>query len=391
MDEHKLDEHKQRDVIENPVRRAFLRAGAALGISGAALPGCASLPQSAPSGLSGEPLPRFPARRTHTVESNRDTVRIGAMDPALPPIVTIDSGDIVHYPNTWVNWANEAKYGMSFEEREPIRKKYPDGPYSLIGPVAVRGAEPGDLVECRMLKLRPIDWGWTSSPSGVGALPRDFKPYLRYVRFDAERRYGEFAPGIRIPLAPTQGIIATMPAEDGRLSGILSGPFGGNVKLRDLVEGTSLFLPVFRSGAMIWTGNSKGSQGDGVVNQTGLETAMEDLRIQYILHKRSPLKVLMAETPQAWIGVGNGENLDLALQDCLRGMIAWLAAASGIQPADAYALYSVAGSFRVTRFAQQIQTVYTTKPAQGVHGVLSKAVFTPEMSERISRYVRTGS
>ncbi|PMY00765.1 acetamidase, partial [Pseudomonas sp. GW460-13] len=88
---------------------------------------------------------------------------------------------LVMYPNTWVNWANGASYGMSYEDREPVRKRFPQGPYSNVGPVELRGSMPGDVVECRMARLRPIGWGWNSAPKGVGALPNDFaKPYLRY-------------------------------------------------------------------------------------------------------------------------------------------------------------------------------------------------------------------
>jgi len=119
---------------------------------------------------AAENLPGIAAGRTHVLESTKDTVSMGVLDPARGPAVTIDSGDIVHYPNTWTVWGNEAKYGLSFEEREPIRKRYPSGPYSNVGPVALRGAEPGDVLEMRWLRLRPIDWGWNSFPLGVGAL-----------------------------------------------------------------------------------------------------------------------------------------------------------------------------------------------------------------------------
>jgi hypothetical protein len=90
-----------------------------------------------------ESLPEIPAGRTHVLESTKDTVSMGVLDPSRPPALTIDSGDIVHYPNTWTVWGNEARYGLSFDEREPIRKRYPSGPYSNVGPVAVRGAGPG--------------------------------------------------------------------------------------------------------------------------------------------------------------------------------------------------------------------------------------------------------
>ncbi len=217
-------------------------------------------------------------------------------------------GDIVHYPNTWTVWGNEAKYGLSFDEREPIRKRYPSGPYSNVGPVAVRGAEPGDVLEMRWLQLRPIDWGWNSFPLGVGALPHDFdKPYVHYFRFDEERRYAPFVDGVTIPLAPFQDIAAVQPQDDKPVSGILAGAYGGNLALPEMVVGTSLLLPVQRSGGLFWTSASVAAQGDGVVDQTGIETAMEDMRIQFVLHKNVPLDGPMVETPTHWIGFGFAE------------------------------------------------------------------------------------
>ena len=124
----------------------------------------------------------------HTVESTSDTVRSGFLDPSAPPVATIQPGDVVSYPNTWLLWGNEATYGETFADREPLRHRYPNGPYSMLGPVEVAGAEPGDVIECSLLSLRTKDWGWNSFPLGVGALPADFaEPYLHYFRFDDSR------------------------------------------------------------------------------------------------------------------------------------------------------------------------------------------------------------
>src|SRR5271163_3551664 len=143
---------------------------------------------------------------THVLESMPASVSSGVLDPSRPPALTIDAGDIVSYPNTWTQWGNQAKFGMSFADREPLRRQFPTGPYSNLGPVEVRGSEPGDVLECRMLSLRTIDWGWNSFPLGVGALPSDFKePYVHYFRFDEEREHADFVEGIRIPLAPSTG------------------------------------------------------------------------------------------------------------------------------------------------------------------------------------------
>jgi acetamidase/formamidase len=149
---------------------------------------------------------------TYTVESTHDTIRSGYLDPAAPAVAQIASGDIVSYPNTWTHWGNEAVYGMSFAEREPLRHRYPNGPYSMIGPVEVQGAEPGDAIECSLIALRPIDWGWNSFPLGVGALPHDFtEPYLHYFRFDQTRRHVEFVNGVGFDLQPFLGVVAVEP------------------------------------------------------------------------------------------------------------------------------------------------------------------------------------
>ncbi len=328
----------------------------------------------------------------HTLSSNNDTVRVGTMDPAVPVVLTIHSGDVVSYPNTWVNWGNEAKEGMSFAEREPIRKRYPQGPYSLIGPVAVEGAEPGDVIECRMLRLRPISWGWNSAPKGVGALPGDFEePYLHYLHFDGDRKFTDFGAGVRIPLAPIQGVMAAQPAGDKPVSAILSGHYGGNIVLRELVEGTALFLPVEVSGGRLWTGDSHAAQGDGVVDQTAIETAMEDLRIQYVLHKGIDLVGPIAETPSHWIVMGFGQSIEDALTASLRQTIDWLSRATSLSKLDVYALSSIAASFRITQYAHQTNTVYTSVPAKTVHGMLPKQIFNADLLRQIATSVRPGS
>ena len=295
----------------------------------------------------------------------------------------------MHYDGTWTQWANEAKYGMSFEEREPIRKKYPAGPYSLIGPVEIEGAMPGDVIECKMLKLRPIDWGWNSSPKGVGALPADFKKsYLRYLKFNQDRSAAEFVPGVSIPLAPFQGVFAAQPVGDKPISAILAGPYGGNLDLPELIAGTSLFLPVQVPGARIWTGDSNGAQGDGVVNQTAIETALEELRVQYLLHPKVALQGPMVETPTHWIGLGFGETLEAALVSCLRQMLTWTSAATGIALEDCYGIYSVGASFRITQYANQTGTVYSAIPPKGVHCMLPKSLFSMELQTKLASSLR---
>lgn len=327
--------------------------------------------------------------KTVKLVPSHETVRVGQMEPGAPAAVTIGSGDIVWYDGTWTNWGNEAKYGMTFKDREPIRKKYPNGPFSLIGPVMVDGAEPGDLIECRMLTMRPIDWGWNSAPSGVGALPHDFKPYLRYLKFNDERTLASYVPGVNIPLRPFQAYLATQPPGDTPVSANFAGNYGGNLDCAVLSIGTSVFLPVQVTGGRVWTGGSMAASGEGNVDQTSIESAFEEMRIQYVLHKQTALKVPLAETPDAWVGFGFADSLDSALVTCLRQMIGWLSAATGIEPVDCYGIFSVAGSFRVTQYADQTGTVYATTPPKGIHCMLPKNIFTADMLQRISKYTRS--
>jgi acetamidase/formamidase len=328
---------------------------------------------------------------THVVESTKQTVRSGFLDPSAAPVASVASGDTVSYPHTWTHWGNEATFGMSFADREPLRHRYPNGPYSMLGPVEIAGAEPGDVVECSITRLRTIGWGWNSFPLGVGALPQDFaEPYVRYFTFDDARTTAEFTHGIKLAMAPFLGVVAVEPAGDDPVSAILSGAYGGNLVLRDLTAGSHLFLPVAKPRARVWTGDVHALQGDGVVDQTAIETAAEDLQIRFDLHKNVALRGPLGETQTTWIVIGFGSGLDDALVACLRQAIGWLTTAAQITESEAYALASMAFSFRVTQYANQTASAYTSIPAKAVHAVIPKSIFPPEITERIGAWLRPG-
>jgi len=114
-------------------------------------------------------LPLEPVHRTmtvRTVASTTETIRSGYLDPAPPPGATIEPGDVVSYPDTWTHWGNEATFGMTVAEREPLRHRYPNHPYSMMGPVEVNGALSGDTIERSLAALWTRDWGWNSFPLG---------------------------------------------------------------------------------------------------------------------------------------------------------------------------------------------------------------------------------
>jgi acetamidase/formamidase len=325
----------------------------------------------------------------HTVESTLETVRSGYLDPSAAPVAIISSGDTVRYPNTWTHWGNEAAYGMTFADREPLRQRYPHGPYSMLGPVEVTGAGSGDVIECSITALRTIGWGWNSFPLGVGALPHDFpEPYLRYFTFDDARTTAEFAHRIRLPMEPFLGVVGTEPAGSEPVSAIVSGSYGGNLVLRDLGVGSHLFLPVAKPGGRIWLGDVHALQGDGVVDQTAIETAAENLEVRYDLRKQVALRAPLGETDTSWIMIGFGESLDDALVACLRELIHWLPAATGMTGPEAYALASMAVSFRVSQYANQTGSAYTSVPPKAVHAVIPKDVFPAEIRTQIGDWLR---
>ena len=171
----------------------------------------------------------------------------------------------------------------------------------------------------------------------------------------------------------------------------MSGSYGGNLVLRDLGVGSHLFLPVAKPGGQMWTGDVHALQGDGVVDQTAIETAAEDLQIRYDLHKQVGLRGPLGETDTSWIVVAFAATLDDALVACLREVIYWLPAAAGITGPEAYALASMAVSFRVTQYANQTGSAYTSIPPKAVHAVIPKSIFPADLRARIAAWLRPGS
>lgn len=323
------------------------------------------------------------------VQSTHETVRSGYLDPTAPPVATVTSGESVSFPDTWVHWGNEATFGMTFADREPLRHEYPHGPYSMLGPVVVNGAEPGDVITCTIERLRTIDWGWNSFPLGVGALPDDFDtPYVHYFRFDDSRTRVPFTDDVTLTLDPFVGVIGTEPAGDRPVSAILAGAYGGNLVMNLLREGARVHLPVFRAGGRIWWGDIHGTQGDGVVDQTGIETAAEELLINFTLARHVPLHGPLIETETEWVLFGFDANLDDALTSCLRGTIQWLHDAAGMDKSDAYALSSLAVSFRVAQYAHQTNTAYDSIPPKAVSAVIPKSLFGSTARDRVTNWLK---
>ena len=369
------------------LRRQLLRASSFMGALAAIGPQFGKLARAAED---GNPTPAGASSgngRTHVVESNRETVRLGVFDETLPPIVTIESGDWVSFPNTWSHFMNELQPGVPVARLAELRASNPGrGPHSIIGPIVVWDAEPGDVVEIRYRRLHPVAWGAVfNNPGalGTGLLPQDFtQGQIKYVDLDLTQMEAKFAPDITIPLTPFQGTLGVAPPDGffpplspGVTSSVPPGPHGGNLDLRELTEGSVLYVPVWKTGALIYTGDSHAVQGDGEISLTALETRMQEVLIQVVLHKQKNFQWPVAETATHWITMGLDKDLNAAMALAARNAIDFLASRAKLTPHDAYALCSVAVSFRVTQVVDIVR---------GVHAMIPKSLFTGELRRQIA-------
>ena len=187
--------------------------------------------------------------------------------------------------------------------------------FEISGPIYVNGAEPGDTLRIKIQKIVPRAWAANFNVPGMfGQFPKQFpEGQVKYFYLDLDRKVAEFAPGIEIPLRPAPGTLGVARAEAGRYNAVPPGPFAGNLDNRDMVEGTTLLVPVFVRGALVWTGDSHAAQGNGEVNLTALETAFQEIVLTITLDKATKLQMPRIETPAEWITMGFDEDLTKAL------------------------------------------------------------------------------
>jgi acetamidase/formamidase len=323
---------------------------------------------------------RVPLGKTWTIPSTQQTVVMGEFDPGRPPIVTIDSGDVVVYENTWTHFLNKLQPGMPITALAEMRKGLAGkGVHSIIGPIAVNGAKPGDLIEIRFLHLRTIDFGanfHNAAELRTGSLPDEFEHgHIQYFDLNANDGYVEFSPKIKLELKPFQGTFGLAAPGDKPVSSIAPGQHAGNIDVKEMTAGTSLFVPVWHDGGLLFTGDSHALQGDGEVNITAVETAMEEVRCQVILHKAARYTWPMIETATHWLMLGTDPSLNEALRIALRNTIDFLGAKAGLSRDEAYSLASIAVDFRVSQMVDV---------NNGIHAMIPKSIFAPDYRSTIS-------
>jgi acetamidase/formamidase len=307
---------------------------------------------------------------THTLHAAPETVAWGYFDAALPPVLTVDSGETVVIET--VSGGPQDLPGEGFHVPPELldihaRSERMLPGHIVTGPVAVRGARPGQVLEVRILDIAlRQDWGYNFIRPLAGTLPYDFETERRVtIPLDAGTMTARLSWGLDLPLAPFFGVMGVAPPRGwGRISSIQPRVHGGNIDNKELVAGTTLYLPVFSEGALFSVGDGHGAQGDGEVCVTAIETALRGT-FQLIARDDLALGYPQAETPTHYITMGMDPDLDRCAEMALRDMIALLVAKAGLSREDAYMLCSLAGDLRVTQ---------TVNGCKGIHMMMAKAL-----------------
>ena len=270
---------------------------------------------------------------------------------ALPPALTVRSGDVVQFR------CRDSSDGQITPESTVADLLGMDRErvHSLSGPVYVEDARPGDVLQIDVREVRHAGWGWSSIFPGLGLLDARFRePYLFIWELE-EAASRSMAPA-RVPLRPFCGIMGVAPAEEGEFRTRPPGPFGGNLDVRDLSGGATLYLPVFRPGGLFSTGDAHAAQGDGEVCINGIEMPAA-VTLRFRVRRDFQLSAPMAETPARAPEASSGEWLMIeADEDPLRAaaaatsrMVDFLAARWGFTPENAYLLCSATMSLRLSQ------------------------------------------
>jgi len=317
------------------------------------------------------------APKTHRLEATPATVAYGYYWAEAAPVLRIASGDIIDVDTLLTNSPTglaragvpDAKIQASLKAivSEVTGDRKGPGRHILTGPVFVEGAEPGDVLEVKILSIDlALDYGYNGCS---GFLPEncDRSVPQKIIQIDRKRMTAEFKPGIVIPLHPFFGSMGVAPAADaGRVSSNPPGRHAGNLDNKELVAGSTLFIPVFVSGALFEIGDGHAAQGDGEVDQTAIETSLRG-RVQLTVRKGMTLNWPRAETATDYISMAADADLTRATSTAIQEMVDFLAATRGLSKHEAYQLVSIAGNVAITQLVD--------KPNVGVHVRLPKSIF----------------
>jgi acetamidase/formamidase len=322
----------------------------------------------APGALGAQAKPR-----THVLRAGPTTVAFGHYDPKSAPVLRINSGDIVDVTTMLTNSPKGLveRYGLAPEKVQPelvaiydsVTDRGPGG-HILTGPIYVEGAEPGDVLEVRILAVDlSIDYGYNGCSGFVRALcdPPGTRTQS-VIWIDRRNMTAEIVPGITVKLHPFFGSMGVAPPPDsGRVSSNPPAKHAGNMDNKELVAGTTLYIPVHVAGALFEVGDGHAVQGDGEVDQTGLETSLRG-QLQLTVRKGQTLEWPRAETPTHHILMGFDPALPRATEIAIRETVKFLQEKTGLSQGDSYKLVSMACDLRITQLVDGNVGVHVMVP-----------------------------
>ncbi len=309
---------------------------------------------------------------TFTINPDRSTLH-GTFSRDLAPVLSIDSGDTVIYSTIDAAWNLPPEPGRAATD-PPIkfvpRDLHSDKGHALCGPIAIRDAEPGMTLEIRIGEVRPARRGWTSAGgwdhpvhARLGTVEREA---LHVWTLDADAGIGRSQHGFEVSLHPFMGVLGMPPDEPGLHSTAPPRLTGGNLDCKELVAGTSLFLPIAVVGALFSVGDGHAAQGDGEVSVTAIECPMERVELTFVLHPAMQLTSPRALTPGGWITFGLHEDLQEAVYLAIDAMLALIGEQYGVCREDALALASVTVDMRVTQIVNGVRGAHAFLPHNAI-------------------------
>ncbi len=312
----------------------------------------------------------------YRIAATPQTVRWGTFDAAYPPVLTVASGSTVVLECVSGSPEVMPPPGAGFAIPPALAAIHAANPprgggHIITGPVAIEGAEPGDMLEVKIDRIElGADWGYCGFRPLAGTLPEDFpERFLTHIPVDRAARTCRLPYGVELKLAPFFGVMGVAPPPAyGTISTVQPREHGGNLDNKEVGEGSTLFLPVWAPGALFSAGDGHGVQGDGEVCINALEICLTGT-FTFTLHKKTGAAPLLAfpraETATHFITMGLNEDLDLAMKQALREMIAFICSRSNLSRQQAYQFCSLAVDFHVTQ---------TVNGEKGVHGMLRKGL-----------------
>ena len=313
--------------------------------------------------------------KVHTFKVTPEEGYHGFWESTVKPALTIDDGDTVIF-NTLMLFEGKLRPGMTIQELLALRDDIVargNGVYAFTGPFYINGAEPGDVLEIRIKRIELGETGVAyvyPDERKAGGLPDGsggFKEgYFKDFKYSTDKKTVEFAPGIIIPLRPFLGTMGVSPKVGEKHPPAVPKYFAGNMDNKELIAGTTLFIPVNVPGALFMAADGHAVQADGEVCITGIETAFEEVELQFIVRKDMKLDLPMAETPTHWITMGFHEDLNEAMRIALRESINFISTKKNMSREEAYVLCSLAVDFRVTQIVDG---------NKGIHGMIPKSIF----------------